>query len=61
MKLNFFNCSEMNARQTEIKKSNSLQNKFLPINDFLPGLNSAMLNQQNIILSLELYYVAAEL
>lgn len=43
MKLNFFNCSEMNARQTEIKKSNSLQNKFLPINDFLPGLNTCAL------------------
>lgn len=64
MKLNFFNCSEMNARQTEIKKSNSLQNKFLPINDFfawIKHLCSAMLNQQNIILSLELNYVAAEL
>lgn len=43
MKVNFFNCSEMNARQTEIKKSNSLQNKFLPINDFLPGLNTSAL------------------
>lgn len=43
MKLNFFNCSEMNARQTEIKKSNSLPNKFLPINDFLPGLNTCAL------------------
>lgn len=44
MKVNFFNCSEMNARQTEIKKkSNSLQNKFLPINDFLLGLNTCAL------------------
>lgn len=43
MKLNFFYCSEMNARQTEIKKSNSLQNKFLPINDFLLGLNTCAL------------------